>query len=135
MAKKRQDPTSIPASGQWRWGVVVNQDPARVYCAAGPNDLEFGLEALIAEGWEREELRPDGPRFLLSGKCEERGLVLVSIDREEFESREAEKQASADRLERRIIRKTGIDDPMRGIRRDRVSFENETSGSYIERGA
>lgn len=144
MAKtKRHDPPSVsPAAITRTPDLVVGAEDDRVYRWTNPNCLETGLERYLAEGWTQEYHREGGPYSpSLRLQAEDTGkpvknrigYFLVSMPRDEFVAAyEAPQQAHTKSLEDRILRrKTGIEDPMRGIRG--IAFENATSREYVER--
>lgn len=122
MPRKRHDPPSRPADGYRPLDLIRNRDPGRHYVFANPNDEETGVNAYLAQGYQLERKRPDGPRLVGGDGVSEgdvitrMGAQLVSIDMSERKAAEQEVFATADAFDRRVLKTGNIEDPMRGRR-------------------
>lgn len=116
-------------------GQFKGLDPNRHYVAVYKAAIEGGIGEYEDMGYIVETARPDGPRSISQRKergmnepIEYRGHVLMSIALEEKQAMEAGAQAEADAVERRIIRRDGMKDLMRGISGVRGRSGNPTLG-------
>lgn len=146
-AKKRNDPAHRPVTDILRRGQPKNLRPDRhyvkVYKAAGFQGIDYYEDI----GYEVEHHRADGPK--LPGKreyvngtpIEHMDHVLMSCPMER--KREIDQfgpdgdggQQIADLLEEKLIdKRSGIEDPMRGMHgiRRYLGFENKTSQAEAE---
>jgi hypothetical protein len=126
-AEARKDPEPDFGSGDFSDAFrVKNADPTKKYLwvytgikANGPGVDYYDR----IEGWDVEMLsevgpRPAGTRIRPSDVGKEIVVldhVLMSIDKKTWEARRAKGQAKADVLDRKIIRRRGQVDRMRGI--------------------
>lgn len=149
-AGTRRDPRPRRVDAMEKAGQFKQLDPKRHYVAVYKAAEENGIGEYEERGYVVELVRADGPRSITGTKTrgegqpvEYRGHVLMSIEREELAAQEAQGQAEADALERRIIRRDGMVDHMRGIHGLRgrdgtpvVSLENDTKAleQEIENG-
>lgn len=153
----RKDPTPEPELGMGDFTdafKIKNADPAKKYnwvpLAIKANGPGVDYYERI-EGWDVEILREGGPRPLgvrlkpadVGKEIVVMDNVLMSIDKTTWDKRRAKGQAAADVLERRIIRRRGQADRMRGIgnihgetfKNDRYTrFEAEIDGLRPEIG-
>ena len=127
-------------------GQFKGLDPNRHYVAVYKAAVEGGIGEYEDKGYVCERARPNGPRSISQRKergegdlIEYRGHVLMSIDLAEKQAMESESQAEADAIERRIIKRDGMKDLMRGINGLRgrsgapvLGLENETEGVQEE---
>lgn len=127
-------------------GQFKGLDPTRHYVAVYKATEEGGIGDYEDRGYTVERARPNGPRSISQRKergegdtIEYRGHVLMSIALSEKAEMEAESQSEADAIERRIIKRDGMKDLMRGINGLRgrsgspvLGLENETEAPQEE---
>lgn len=91
---KRHDPPSLSLEGDLsERALIVNQDPAREYCLANPDDSRTGVPEMLRLGWEMENQRKDGPR--IAGGMTTRDGDLITIEDQVLMSRPRERQQAA----------------------------------------
>ena len=116
--RKRSDPKSRPADGRRAYDEVDRKDPNRHYVFANPNDEMTGVDSYLAQGYEVENKRPDGPKARVGKTTGDtvvsNGMVLVSRPMSDHEAEVADGQARADQMDRRILKDGHIEDGLRG---------------------
>ena len=97
-------------------GQVRNGRPDRVYKLANPNDMNHGLQIHLDSGWEKISGRKDGDQErVCGGNVDANGLVtwngqvLIWLDKNEFNEREAEKAVIRAAYEKKRNSPGGID--------------------------
>lgn len=139
-ARKRFDPPSRSADGFRAHDRLKNADPKRKYVYADPNNQLQGVQFYLENGYVIEKVRPGGPLPAGGTSAAEganvtwMGQLLMSKPLEEWEAQYQESQATATAWETRMRMRSGVDDPLRGLGQG-VSYRNETSESYVEKGA
>lgn len=98
---------------------LEGRQPDRAYMLANPSDQYCGLQKALADGWEIETARKDGPRFAgLKTKEGEalmyREQVLVSRPLADHEADMERAQSYADLAERRSLEAGGADKVLGG---------------------
>lgn len=136
-ARKRHDPTSRPADGRRAADVLRNADPTRHYVFANPNDLECGVQSYLddeemeyrVETATADGVRPSVGRTVSEGgQVTSKGQVLLSCPLVNKVERDQRMGATADAMERRILRDGHVDDAFRGQGRGRIAVDaSETS--------
>ena len=124
----RSDPRPRAVDGVNTGTKLKNRDPDReyVWVYEAPNDV--GVDHYLSLGYDIEKWRPEGVQTISrSDQRHEgdlikfRGHILMSCTKEQKEELElhgsdgVSGQAEADEIERRIVRKRGLQDLLRGI--------------------
>lgn len=103
---------------------LENANPERRYVWANKGQAYMpGGPGWFGElGYRVETIQPGGVRPRMRGSLKDGDeiafgdLILMSVERDEFEAQVAYAQDKASELERQIIKRRGIPDPLRGIK-------------------
>jgi hypothetical protein len=119
--RKRHDPVSRPADGRRPYDRILNMDPGRHYVLTNPNDRETGTDYYVGvKGYEVEHQRQGGPRAAIGRTFKEGdevtvlGQVLVSCPLDQKAEEDAQGEAIARALDRRMLKDGNVDDGFRG---------------------
>lgn len=111
----RKDPKPRSMRANAIGGHVIDKRDDRAYKWANPNDESFGLVFCLADGWNKVNAKIDKERGRLGRVADNgedviwKGQVLVWMDKEEFDSRDAERGEFVERHEMAKQRPGGID--------------------------
>lgn len=133
----RRDPPTRTPDGARPWDKLKNPDPEMHYVYANPSDDLMGVSYYESLGYTQVIKTEGGVRSVMDTKGDSDGVVtslhcvLMQIPKALKAELDAPGQAHADELEKRIIKKGGID----GLRGQGgfLQVQNETSKSYYER--
>lgn len=135
--KRRSDPPSRPTDGDLHWDRFKNKRVDRHYVCVDKTSPYYGVDFYSARGYEVETHRSGGPVAEIGqaqpdgAPVSQLGTVLMSAPADVQERAYRAQQATADTIDRQILRPGGTDG-LRGLK-GYIAVENQTSAAYIER--